>query len=112
MTIDNLAFAIQKDFDDVHAEMTEMKVEMTEMKAEMAEMKVEMTEMKATMATKDELRSMEGKILMAIEGLRQIVERNDVRLSAYMARTNEDISKLQGSDRDFDVRLRMIEKRG
>jgi hypothetical protein len=71
-----------------------------------------MAEMKATMATKDELRSMENKILKAIEGLRQVVESNDARLSAYMARTNEDISRLQGSDRDFDVRLRMVEKRG
>ena len=83
MTIDTLALAIQKDFDDVH---------------------IEMAEMKATMATKNELKSMESKILLAIEKM-------DARLSAYMACTNEDISRLQGSDRDFDVRLRIIEKR-
>jgi hypothetical protein len=93
MTIDTLALAIQKDFGDVHAEMADMKTEMAEMKTTMG-----------GMATKDELKSMESKILLAIEKM-------DARLSAYMARTNEDISRLQGSDRDFDVRLRMVEKR-
>jgi hypothetical protein len=93
MTIDTLALAIQKDFDDVHIEMAEMKTEMAEMKTTMG-----------GMATKDELKSTESKILLAIEKM-------DARLSAYMARTNEDISRLQGSDRDFDVRLRIIEKR-
>jgi hypothetical protein len=90
MTIDTLALAIQKDFDDARIEM--------------ADMKTEMVEMKAIMATKNELKSTESKILLAIEKM-------DARLSAYMARTNEDISRLQGSDRDFDVRLRMVEKR-
>ncbi len=91
MTIDTLALAIQKDFDEVHAEITEMK---------------------ATMATKDELRSFKDEILKAIADLRKITMGVDARLSAYMARTDEDISKLQGSDRDFDVRLRVVEKRG
>ncbi len=98
MTIGTLALAIQKDFDEVHAEI--------------AEMKVEIIEMKATMATKDELRSFKDEILKAIADLRKITMGVDARLSAYMARTDEDISKLQGSDRDFDVRLRVVEKRG
>ena len=84
MTIDTLALAIQKDFGDVHAEMAEMK---------------------AAMAIKEELKSTENKILLAIEKI-------DSRLSAYTSRIDEDISKLQGSDRDFDVRLRIVEKRG
>jgi len=91
MKLETLALAIQKDFDDVHAEMGEMKTEIADIKA--------------TMATKDELKATETKILLAIEKM-------DARLSAYIARTNEDISKLQGTDRDFDVRLRMVEKRG
>ena len=84
MTIDTLALAIQKDFDDIRAEM----------------------------ATKGELKSMEDKILKAIDGLRQIVERNDTRLSAYMARTDEDIKDLRDTTKKFDVRLRVVEKRG
>jgi hypothetical protein len=84
MTIDILALAIQKDFDDVRAEM----------------------------ATKNDLKLFKDEIIKAIGDLRKITEGVDARLSAYMARTNEDISKLQGADRDFDVRLRMVEKRG
>jgi hypothetical protein len=84
MTIDTLALAIQKDFDDIRAEM----------------------------ATKGELKSTEDKILKAIDGLRQIVERNDARLSAYTARTDEDIKDLRDTTKKFDVRLRVVEKRG
>lgn len=91
MTIDTLALAIQKDFDDVHAEMREMK---------------------ATMATKDELKSFKDEILKAIGDLRKITEGIDARFSAYVLRTNEDVSELQGSVKDLDVRLRVVEKRG
>jgi ferritin-like metal-binding protein YciE len=87
MTIDKLAISIQKDFDAVHTEM-------------------------ATLATKEELGSMENKILKAIADLRKVTESVDERLSAHISRTNEDISKLQGVDRDLDVRLRVVEKRG
>ena len=47
MTIDKLAISIQKDFDAVHTEM-------------------------ATLATKEELGSMENKILKAIADLRKV----------------------------------------
>ena len=84
MTIDTLALAIQKDFDDIHAEMAEMK---------------------ATMATKEELRSAENRILSAIESFRKVtekaMEKMDARLSVYASRTD-----------DIDVRLRVVEKRG
>jgi hypothetical protein len=55
---------------------------------------------------------MEERILGAIEWLKRIVERNDTKLSVSMARTNDDLSKLQAVDRDFDVRLRVVETRG
>ena len=91
MNIHNLAIAIQKDFDKVNEEFGKIHTDIAEIKA--------------TMATKDELKGFKNEILEAIGKM-------DTRLSAYMARTNEDISKLQGSDRDFDVRLRVLEKRG
>ncbi len=86
MNIDKLAIAIQKDFDKVHVEMGEMKTTMS------------------GMATKNELTLFKNEILAAIAKM-------DTRLSAYMARTNEDVSKLQGSDKNYDVRLRVLEKR-
>ena len=82
---------------------------MAEMKAELT---AEMTGMKATMATKDELRSFKDEILKAIADLRKITEGIDARFSAYALRTNEDISKLHAADRNFDVRLRVVERRG
>jgi hypothetical protein len=94
MTIDKLALAIQKDFDVVHAEMIEMKTTM------------------GGMATKDELRSFKDEVLAAIADLRKVTEGINAHFSAYAVRTNEDISKLQGANKDFDVRLRVVEERG
>jgi hypothetical protein len=108
MTIDKLAVSIEKDFDRIRAEMGEMKADMGEMKAEMVGMKSAM----GGVATKDELRSFKDEILNAIADLRKVTEGIDARFSAYAVRTNEDISKLQGANKDFDVRLRVVEKRG
>jgi hypothetical protein len=87
MKIETLALAIQKDFDNVHAEIAEMKAEM------------------GKMATKDELRSAENRILSAIESFRKSTEKSiekmDARLSMHASRTD-----------DLDVRLRVVEKRG
>jgi hypothetical protein len=87
MTIDTLALAIQKDFDDFRAEIAEMKTTM------------------GGMATKAELGSTENRILSAIESFRKAtekaMEKMDARLFVYASRTD-----------DIDVRLRMVEKRG
>ncbi|HUC31717.1 MAG TPA: hypothetical protein VMR99_03490 [Candidatus Paceibacterota bacterium] len=91
MTIDALAIATQEEFDIIHDEFRAVRTEIAEMKA--------------TMATKDELKSMEDRILNAIAGI-------DGRFSAYAVRTNEDVSRLQGSNKDLDIRLRVVEKRG
>jgi hypothetical protein len=115
MNIDKLAIAIQKDFDKVHAEIAEVRVEIGGMKATMGGMEATMGGMKDTMggmATKDEFRSFKDEILKAIADLRKITEGIDARFSAYTLRTNEDISKIQGSVKDVDVRLRVVESRG
>ncbi len=87
MTIDDLAMAIQKDFNDVHDEIAEIKNTM------------------ATLATKDEVKSLKDEVLKAIESFRKstekAMEKMDARLSIYASRTD-----------DVDVRLRIVEKRG
>jgi hypothetical protein len=91
MTIDQLALATEKEFQIIHKEIRAMREEFV---------------------TKAEFKEFKDEVLGAIRDLTQIVARMDAQLSAFMARTNEDISKLQAADRDFDVRLRVVEKRG
>ena len=96
MTIDKLAIAIQKDFNAVHVELADIRTDMAAMHTDMAGMRSEM----AGMVTKEELKSVESKILSAIDELHKITEGIGNKFTAYAERTNE-----------IDVRLRVVEKR-
>ena len=95
MTIETLALATEKEFQIIHKELRAIREEMA-----------------TNFVTKTEFKEFKDEIIGAIKELTQIVRTMDARLSAYTARSNEDISKLQGADRDLDVRLRVVENRG
>ncbi len=75
MTIDELAAASQREFAALRGEM----------------------------ATKEDLRQSESRILHAIEGI-------DLKMSSYASRWTEDFSKLHDWVKEIDSRLRFVEK--
>jgi len=109
MTIEQLALATQKEFQIIHDEFRAIRVEMGATKAEVAELRVEVAELRGEVA---ELRASIEKINNTVVDLRQLVEKLAVQVSVYMTRTNEDIRNLQAADKDLDLRLRVVEKRG
>ena len=98
MTIDQLALATQKEFQIIHDEFRATRGEMAT-KAALAELCKSFDENFKEVNT-------------SISDLRTIVEALAAQVSAYMARTNEDISKLQAADKNLGIRLRVLEKRG
>jgi|GEM_PF-2462059 archaellum component FlaC len=115
MNIDKLAIAIQKDFDKVNERFDKVDERFAKVDEEFGKVHAEIAEIKVTMsgmATKEELKSFKDEILAAIAGVRKVADGIDARFSAYAVRTNEDISRLQSADKNIDVRLRVVERRG
>jgi proline dehydrogenase len=83
MTIDDLALAVEQEFQVIHQKFEEVHQEFYNIRQEIVDFKLQ--------------------VLLAIESI-------DIHLSAYTSRTSEDISRLQEVAQEHDGRLRILEQ--